>query len=127
MTDLAAEEVAASFDSATVLHAALSAALRGAPFRDLGHGRLAAAGVRVGGRLPWPLLRRLYARIGASEGIDPARLTMRSGLTLAESVDPAMLAACLDEGYLEWGETGRLVATEEGRMRLDAMLPVLLR
>jgi putative oxygen-independent coproporphyrinogen III oxidase len=62
-----------------------------------------------------------------TEGIDPARLTVRSGLTLAEAVDPAMLAACLDEGYLEWGETGRLVATDEGRMRLDAMLPVLLR
>jgi putative oxygen-independent coproporphyrinogen III oxidase len=62
-----------------------------------------------------------------AEGVDPARLTARSGLTLAESVDPAMLAACLDEGYLEWGATGRLVATEEGRMRLDAMLPVLLR
>ena len=62
-----------------------------------------------------------------AEGVDPARLVVRSGLTLAESVDPAMLAACLDEGYLEWGETGRLVATDEGRMRLDAMLPVLLR
>jgi oxygen-independent coproporphyrinogen-3 oxidase len=62
-----------------------------------------------------------------AEGVDPARLTVRSGLTLAESLDPAMLAACLDEGYLEWGATGRLVATDEGRMRLDAMLPVLLR
>ena len=62
-----------------------------------------------------------------AEGVDPARLAARSGLTLAESVDPAMLAACLDEGYLEWGAAGRLVATEEGRMRLDAMLPVLLR
>ncbi|TDH62511.1 coproporphyrinogen III oxidase [Dankookia rubra] len=62
-----------------------------------------------------------------AEGVDPARLAARSGLTLADSVDPAMLAACLDEGYLEWGAAGRLVATDEGRMRLDAMLPVLLR
>jgi oxygen-independent coproporphyrinogen-3 oxidase len=38
-----------------------------------------------------------------------------------------MLAACIDEGYLEWRADGRLAATEEGRMRLDAMLPVLLR
>jgi oxygen-independent coproporphyrinogen-3 oxidase len=38
-----------------------------------------------------------------------------------------MLQACLEEGYLEWSAAGRLVATDEGRMRLDAMLPVLLR
>ena len=62
-----------------------------------------------------------------TEGVDPARIEARTGRTLAEAVDPAMLAACLEEGYLEWSETGRLVATEEGRMRLDAMLPVLLR
>jgi oxygen-independent coproporphyrinogen-3 oxidase len=37
-----------------------------------------------------------------------------------------MLTACLDEDYLVWRE-GRLCATEEGRLRLDAMLPVLLR
>ncbi|MBL6458468.1 coproporphyrinogen III oxidase [Belnapia sp. T6] len=62
-----------------------------------------------------------------AEGIDPARIAARSGLTLAEAVDPAMLLACIEEGYLEWTETGRLRATDEGRMRLDAMLPVLLR
>ncbi|WP_240046786.1 radical SAM family heme chaperone HemW [Paracraurococcus ruber] len=62
-----------------------------------------------------------------AEGVDPARLLARSGRTLAEAVDPAMLAACLDEGYLEWTPGGRLLATAEGRMRLDAMLPVLLR
>ncbi|MDO9710946.1 radical SAM family heme chaperone HemW [Paracraurococcus lichenis] len=62
-----------------------------------------------------------------AEGVDPARLAARSGLTLAEAVDPAMLLACLEEGYLEWRADGRLAATGEGRMRLDAMLPVLLR
>jgi oxygen-independent coproporphyrinogen-3 oxidase len=62
-----------------------------------------------------------------AEGVDPAHIAARTGLTLAEALDPAMLAACLDEGYLEWTAAGRLVATEEGRMRLDAMLPVLLR
>ncbi|MDB5372074.1 MAG: coproporphyrinogen oxidase, partial [Belnapia sp.] len=62
-----------------------------------------------------------------TEGIDPARLRARSGLDLAEALDPAMLAACLDEDYLEWTAAGRLRATAEGRMRLDAMLPVLLR
>ncbi|MEN0076397.1 MAG: coproporphyrinogen III oxidase, partial [Paracraurococcus sp.] len=62
-----------------------------------------------------------------AEGIDPARLLARSGRTLEEAMDPAMLDACLEEGYLAWTEAGRLVATEEGRLRLDAMLPVLLR
>jgi oxygen-independent coproporphyrinogen-3 oxidase len=38
-----------------------------------------------------------------------------------------MLTACLDEEYLEWLPNGRLAATWEGRLRLDAMLPVLLR
>lgn len=62
-----------------------------------------------------------------SEGIDPARLQTRTGLSLAEAVDPAMLTACLEEEYLEWLPNGRLAATWEGRLRLDAMLPVLLR
>jgi oxygen-independent coproporphyrinogen-3 oxidase len=62
-----------------------------------------------------------------TEGIDPTRIHARSGRTLAEALDPAMLAACLDEDYLEWTPAGRLRATDEGRMRLDAMLPVLLR
>jgi len=67
-------KVVASFDSATVLQAALAAALRGEPFPHLGHSSAAALAVRSAGRLPWPLLKQLYARIGASEGIDPARL-----------------------------------------------------
>lgn len=62
-----------------------------------------------------------------AEGIDPARLHRRTGVRLAEALDPAMLAACLDEGYLEWQPDGRLVATWEGRIRLDLMLPALLR
>ncbi|SDB37663.1 radical SAM family heme chaperone HemW [Belnapia rosea] len=62
-----------------------------------------------------------------AEGVDPARIEARSGLALASALDPAMLLACIEEGYLEWTEAGRLRATDEGRMRLDAMLPVLLR
>jgi len=61
-----------------------------------------------------------------AEGVDPRRIELRSGLKFLETLDPAMLTACLDEGYLEWrGE--RLVATPEGRVRLDAVLPALLR
>ena len=60
------------------------------------------------------------------EGVQPTRIEARSGLAFAQTVDPAMLAACLDEGYLEWrGEMLR--ATDEGRLRLDALLPALLR
>ena len=62
-----------------------------------------------------------------TEGVDPARIEARAGLTFAEVVDPAMLAACLDEDYLLWRENGRLCATEEGLLRLDSMLPLLLR
>jgi len=62
-----------------------------------------------------------------TEGIDPARIEARSGLPFAATVDPAMLAALIDEDYLVWTQAGRLRATEEGILRLDALLPVLLR
>ncbi|WP_419897129.1 radical SAM family heme chaperone HemW [Roseomonas sp. USHLN139] len=62
-----------------------------------------------------------------SEGVDPARIEARTGLTLAEAVDPGILAACLEEDYLRWTADGRLAATWEGRLRLDALLPALLR
>ncbi|MBS7790781.1 radical SAM family heme chaperone HemW [Roseococcus sp. SDR] len=61
-----------------------------------------------------------------AEGVDPARIEARSGLRFVDTVDPIMLAACLEEGYLEW-QGPRLVATSEGRVRLDALLPALLR
>ncbi|OZM76422.1 hypothetical protein [Pseudonocardia sp. MH-G8] len=49
---LAPRKVVASFDSATVLHAGLAAALRGQPFPHLGNSAFAAAGIRAAGRLP---------------------------------------------------------------------------
>jgi oxygen-independent coproporphyrinogen-3 oxidase len=61
------------------------------------------------------------------EGVDPRRIEARSGLAFAQVVDLAMLQACLEEDYLTWTDSGRLRATAEGRVRLDAMLPVLLR
>jgi oxygen-independent coproporphyrinogen-3 oxidase len=49
-------------------------------------------------------------------------------MPFADAVEAAMLHACEEEGYLEWTPGGgRLRATAEGRLRLDAMLPVLLR
>jgi hypothetical protein len=70
--DLEPSKVVASFDSASVLHAATVAALRGRPFANLG--TMMAAAVRVAGELPWPILRTLYTQIGASEGIPVRRL-----------------------------------------------------
>lgn len=69
-------KVVASFDSASVLHAATVAALRGRSFPHLGNPGAYAAAVRLGGQLPWPLLRQLYARIGGAEGIRPEQLDL---------------------------------------------------
>ncbi len=61
-----------------------------------------------------------------AEGIDAERFARRTGMALPDALDPAMLTACIDEGYVAWqGET--LLATPEGRVRLDALLPVLVR
>jgi oxygen-independent coproporphyrinogen-3 oxidase len=61
-----------------------------------------------------------------AEGMDPARIAARSGLPFDALVDAEVLARALEEGYLAWTE-GRLAATPEGRLRLDALLPALLR
>ena len=61
-----------------------------------------------------------------TEGIDPARIAARSGLAFADCVDARALAGLAEEGLLAWRPDGRLVATAEGRLRLDALLPVLL-
>jgi hypothetical protein len=74
VSDLDPRQVVASFDSASVLHAAAAAALEGQPFRNLGSSALAGLAVRAAGRLPWSVLRGVYTRIGAAEGINPRRL-----------------------------------------------------
>ncbi|MDQ4010105.1 MAG: hypothetical protein M3228_05270 [Actinomycetota bacterium] len=113
---MAPQDVVASFDSATVLHAGLAAALRGQPFPHLGNSASAAAAVRIGGRLPWPILRRLYTRIGASEGIDPQRLA---------DVDMAAVAGCLADGYAQRRYPAALVGSSNGALaHLAAALQV---
>ena len=84
------KQVVASFDSASVLHAATVAALNGQPFPNLGSSAVAGLAVRAAGRLPWSLLRGIYTRIGASEGIDPRRLG---------DVDLAAVAASFADRY----------------------------
>ena len=116
MTDLPPQDVVASFDSASVLHAGLAAALRGERFPNLGHGPAAAFAVRTAGRLPWPLLRRIYTRIGASEGLDPARLG---------DLDLASVAEWLANGYPPRRYPGVLVGSSNGALaHLAAALQV---
>ena len=74
MSDLDPGKLIASFDSASVLHDAVITALKGRPFPHLGAPRWQALAIRAGGHLPWPILRQIYTRIGAAEGIDPQRL-----------------------------------------------------
>ncbi len=62
-----------------------------------------------------------------TEGVDPGRIAARSTLPFAECVDLPMLAGLIDEGLLEWRADGHLAATGEGLLRLDALLPVVVR
>jgi hypothetical protein len=41
-------------------------------------------------------------------------------------LDQSVLRQALDEGYLTWSDD-RLVATPAGRLRLDALLAVIVR
>ncbi|WP_372616995.1 radical SAM family heme chaperone HemW [Falsiroseomonas sp.] len=61
-----------------------------------------------------------------AEGVDPARIALRSGLSFEDSVDTRMLDTLAGEGLLAWRH-GRLAATPDGLLRLDALLPLLLR
>src|SRR4051794_34334558 len=114
MTALGSRDVVALFDSATVLHGALAAALRGEPFPHLGNGPLAAAAVRVGGRLPWALVRRVYTRVGAAEGIDPDRLG---------EVDLAAVTDWLVDGYPRRRYPAALVGSSNGALAHPAPAP----
>jgi putative oxygen-independent coproporphyrinogen III oxidase len=61
-----------------------------------------------------------------SEGISAARFQARTGMALADAIEPDILARAIEAGYLVHdGE--RLTATREGRLRLDALLGALVR
>jgi oxygen-independent coproporphyrinogen-3 oxidase len=62
-----------------------------------------------------------------TEGVDPARIAARSTLPFEDAVDMAMLGSLEEEGYLVWRPDGRLAATPAGLLRLDSILPLLLR
>jgi putative oxygen-independent coproporphyrinogen III oxidase len=59
------------------------------------------------------------------EGIDLARFAARTGRTIAQSVDAAMLTRCIEEEYVVL-TPDRLLATREGRIRLDSLLVSLV-
>lgn len=107
MADLSPTDIVASFDSATVLHAGLAAALHGKPFPHLGHSASAAAAVRAAGRLPWTLLRPIYTRFGAAEGLDPARLG---------DIDLATVAEAFADGYPRRRYPAVLIGSSNGAL-----------
>jgi len=86
-----------------------------------GHGLTTDEVVPAGDRAREALLMGLRL----AEGIDLARFAARTGQTVDQSVDPGMLAALIEEGYLE-RTANRLIATSEGRLRLDSLLTALV-
>ncbi len=60
-----------------------------------------------------------------SEGIDAVRFANRTGIALDAVLDPGTLARALEEGYLV-RDGAVLLATPEGRKRLDALLAALV-
>lgn len=79
----------------------------------------------------FPLAPRERARemllmgLRLSEGVAADTFQNRTGITLAAALDPAALAVALDEGYLQQ-HGGRLCTTQEGRLRLDALVAALV-
>jgi putative oxygen-independent coproporphyrinogen III oxidase len=61
-----------------------------------------------------------------SEGISVARFAARTGMALADAIEPDILGRAVEAGYLV-REEDRLRATGEGRLRLDALLGALVR
>ena len=60
-----------------------------------------------------------------AEGIDAGWFARRTGMELGAALDPVILQASLEAGYVALGN-GRLVATAAGRRLLDALLPRLV-
>jgi hypothetical protein len=104
---LPASRTVASFDSASAMHAATVAALNGSPFPNLGQGRAAGLGARLGGRLPWPVLKRVYARIGAGEGLTESQLAR---------VDLGAVAEWLADAYPARRYPGVLLGSSNGAL-----------
>jgi oxygen-independent coproporphyrinogen-3 oxidase len=95
------------------------------PWADLveraGHGMTEEVALQ-----PEEIMREmLLMGLRLSEGVSADRFLARTGGTLASAVDAAALRRAQEEGYVMWHD-GRLTATQEGRRRLDALLPYLV-
>jgi len=62
-----------------------------------------------------------------ARGVDPDRFAARTGIALADALEADALADALAQGWLAWTPEGALAATAAGRLRLDALLPALVR
>ena len=60
-----------------------------------------------------------------AEGVEAERFLARTGVGLLDAVDREVLGRAEEAGYLVWAG-GRLAATLEGRLRLDALLAALV-
>ena len=61
-----------------------------------------------------------------TEGIDIGRFKSRTGVALMDAVDPDVLRRAIDAEYVILAD-GRLIATTDGRLRLDSLLGALIR
>ena len=59
------------------------------------------------------------------EGVDAARFEARTGMPLADALEPGALESAVAEGLVRHS-AGRMVATDAGRLVLDALLPELV-
>ena len=60
-----------------------------------------------------------------TEGVGATRFEARTGVPLADAIDASTLEQAIEADYLTFGD-GRLAATMEGRLRLDALLAELV-
>ncbi len=86
-----------------------------------GHGSTAEEAIAPADRAREMLLMGLRL----TEGIDAGRFAARTGMALDAALDPRTLEQAIEAGYLTVA-AGRLAATPEGRLRLDALLSALV-
>ena len=86
-----------------------------------GHGSTAEEVIAPGDRAREMLLMGLRL----AEGVEEARFAARTGVAVDDAIDAGVLGQAIDAGYVTRGG-GRLVATVEGRLRLDALLAALV-
>ena len=75
---------------------------------------------------PEPAREMLLMGLRLSEGINGGRFAVRTGTALSDALEPDVLEAAIEADYLAWRDN-RLVATPAGRLRLEALLPALVR